>query len=136
MEHIDIEKKIHEIRNALDNELKQANAIDSAGHATNKELFEHIIDEKIKEINQLEPMIADEMGVARDRYASNIFMHQIELLNEMKKRHAVTYEPNLPKQDIAIERTEKTSKKQTFVNGIKKLLQKITGRKKAMENSR
>ena len=136
MEHINVEKKIHEIRNDLNNEMKQANAIDENGKSTNNELFDQIIDAKINEINKLEPMVADEMGVAQDRYASNIFMHQIQLLNEMKKNHSLVKEPDLPEQDIAIERANQPSKRQKFLNGIKKLMNKIFIRKMGNEYSK
>lgn len=136
MEHIDIEKKIHEIRESLNQELNQANAIDEKGHATNEKMFDFIIDEKIKEIQELEPMITNEAGVTQNRYASNILMHHLELLNEMKKNRAIKYEPNLPEQDPALKNINKTSKKQIFANGISKLIKRITGRKKAMEYSR
>ncbi len=136
MEHIDVEKKIHEIRNGLNNELKQANAIDENGKSTNDELFDQIIDAKINEINKLEPMVADEMGVAQDRYALNIFMHQIQLLNEMKKNHSLVKEPDLPEQDIAIERANRPSKRQKFLNGIRKLMNKISIRKMGNEYSK
>jgi len=135
MEHIDIEKKIHAIRDTLTQELKQSNAIDSNGHATNEKLFDFIIDEKIKEIQELEPMVANEMGVAKDRYSSNIFNHHIQLLNEMKKNKSIVYEPDLPEQDPAIEKATQLSKKQIFKNGIRNLFQKFTRRNKSKEYS-
>lgn len=133
MEHIDVEKKIYEIRQALSNELKQANAIDENGKSTNDELFDRIIDAKINEINQLEPMVVDEMGVARDRYASDIFMHHVQLLNEMKKNHSLVKEPDLPEHDVAIERTNQPSKRPQFLNGIKNVINRFSIRKRGNE---
>ncbi|MFQ6703853.1 MAG: hypothetical protein ACLRFP_02100 [Alphaproteobacteria bacterium] len=136
MEHIDVEKKIHKIRQALSNELKQANAIDENGKSINDELFDRIIDAKINEINQLEPMVVDEMGVARDRYAANIFMYQIQLLNEMKKNHSLVKEPELPEHDVAIERANQPSKRQKFLNGIRNVMNKFSIRKRGNEYSK
>ena len=86
MEHIEIEKKINKIRESMIAELKKANAIDDNGNATNRAEFEKIMDRAIQQVNEMEPMIADESGVARDRNSSNIFYHNLQILNEMRDR--------------------------------------------------
>ena len=89
MEHIDIEKKIQKIRQSLELELKESGAMDLTGKAIDEKVFDDIIDKNIAEIQRLEPMIADEMGVAKDRYAANILMHNVQILNEMKKKKTI-----------------------------------------------
>lgn len=134
MEHIDIEKKIKKINQSLELELKESGAVDLTGKAIDKKVFDDIIDKKIAEIKRLEYLVVDEMGVAKDRYAANIFFHQLELLNEMKRRHAVAYEPNLSQPDPALEKINKQTK-HSLKTGILKLFQKIPRYNKPKEYS-
>ena len=134
MEHIDIEKKIKKINQSLELELKESGAVDLTGKAIDKKVFDDIIDKKIAEIKRLEYLVVDEMGVAKDRYAANIFFHQLELLNEMKRRHAVAYEPNLSQPDPALEKINKQTK-HSLKTGILKLFQKIPKYNKTKEYS-
>lgn len=140
MEHIDVEKKILEIRKSLVADLKRLGAIDESGHATDEDAFNRIMDEKIKEMDALEPLIADEYGVAKDRYAANIFFHQLELLEQMRKNKTINIDTNAESLEIGLQNETKmlTSKpkKQIFKNGIKKLLQKFSNRKREIENER
>ena len=140
MEHLNIENQIHQIREALVAELKQANAIDDNGKATNKEVFEKIMDKKIAEIMELEPKIADEAGVAQDRYASNIFFHQLELLNEMRKNGSISHENDSYSLKVGQQNEEQMlkgrDKKGIFRNGINKLFAKFRQRKHSIENVR
>lgn len=140
MEHIDVEKKILEIRKSLVADLKRLGAIDENGNTKDTNTFGHVIDEKIKEINALEPMIADETGVTKDRYAANIFFHQLELLEQMRKNKTINIDTNAESLEIGLQNetemlTSKT-KKQILKNGIKKLLQKFSNRKREIENER
>ncbi len=140
MEHIDVENKIKSIRDSLTEELKRLNAIDESGHATDEDAFNRIMDEKIKEMDALEPLVADEYGVVKDRYAANIFFHQIELMNEMRKNKNINIDANAESLTRGLQNeTEMLTpkpKKQIFKNGIKKLLQKFSNRKKEIENVR
>ena len=137
MEHIDIENKIHEIRESLVSELKRLGAIDENGKAKDVDAFDRVLDEKIKEINALEPMVADESGVAKDRYATNIFFHQLELLNEMRKSKTINIDANAESLTRGLQNEKEMlatkPKKQIFKNGIKKLLQMFPVRKKENE---
>ena len=140
MEHIDIEQKIHKIRESLVSELKRLGAIDENGKAKDENAFDRVLDEKIKEINALEPMVSDETGVSKDRYATNIFFHQLELLNEMRKSKTINIDANAESLTRGLQNeTEMLTpkpKKQIFKNGIKKLLQKFSNRKREIENVR
>ena len=136
MEHIEVENKIKNIVDSLIPELKRLNAIDESGHATDEEAFNRVINEKINELNALEPLVSDESGVAKDRYAANIFFHNLELLNNMRKNKTVNFEPDLPEDNLGIEKENKPSKKNIFKNVMQKLLQKFSGRKKEIENVR
>ena len=128
MEHIDIEKQIKEIRKSLESELRAANAIDENGRATNKKAFEEIMDRKIHEIEELEPMVTDESGVARDRYSANIYFHNIEILNEMRKHYSIKHEPDSYSLQKGHEKEESLFKKHIFTRGIHKLMSKFTRR--------
>lgn len=140
MEHIDVEKKILEIRKSLVVDLKRLGAIDENGNTKDANTFERVIDKKIKEINALEPMIADETGVVKDRYAANIFFHQQELLNQMRKNKTINIDTNAESLEIGFQKETKMlapkSKNQIFRNGIKKLFQKFSFHKREIENGR
>lgn len=140
MEHIEIEKQIHAIRKSLMTELKKANAIDNNGVATNRAEFNKIMDNAIAQIQKMEPMVADESGVARDRYASNIYNHQMQILNEMKEKGKT----NLDNDSYSLQIGEKNeqemlnthNKAPIFKRGanlIKKL--QMHFKKKQMENN-
>ena len=128
MEYIDIEKQIHQIRQSLESELRAANAIDENGHATNKKAFEEIVDRKIHEIEELEPMIADESGVARERYNPKPFFDGLTQLKEMRKRHAINIDVNSYSLEQGAKKEETLFKKHIFADGIHKLISKLTGR--------
>lgn len=137
MEHIDLEKKIQVIRKALEIELKQAKVIDSKGKATNLKTFEKIIDKKLEELQGLDYLVTDEAGVAKNRYSANILMHNIELLNNMRKRHSVlpTNESLVKKEKAEDERLNKKSvfsNAKTKVKGfIKKMITPRTEKNKS-----
>ena len=136
MEHIEIEKQINEILKPLELELKESGAMDLTGKAIDEKLFESVIDNKIKELNRLEYLVADEAGVAKDRYAANILFHNIEMLNEMRNNHTFHFEPNKESLQRGAEQEEKLFKKQKFTDGIRRLLQKFSGRRRTIENER
>lgn len=140
MQHIDIEKKIKSIRDSLTEELKRLNAIDESGRATDVEAFNRIMDEKIKEINALEPLIADETGVAKDGYAANIFFHQLELLNEMKKNHTINFDLNADSLNQGLknetERFQKPGIAKAFKDGIRKIIKKFANRNQSIDKVR
>ena len=124
MEHIEIENKIKQIRQSLIDELKSAGAVDESGKATDIKLFEYIIDSKVKEIKALEPLVVDESGVANDRYAMNIFMHNLEILNEMRKKHAINFDNNEYSLQQGAAKEEALFKKSLF----KRALGRLNGR--------
>ena len=128
MEYIDIEKQIHQIRKSLESELRAANAIDENGRATNKKVFEEIVDRKIHEIEELEPMIADESGVARERYNPKPFFDGLAQLNEMRKQHAININVNSYSLEQGAKKEERLFKKHIFAESIHKLISKLTGR--------
>ena len=140
MEHIDVENKIKSIRDSLTEELKRLKAIEESLYTTYEDAFNRIMDEKIKEMDALEPLVADEYGVVKDRYAANIFFHQIELMNEMRKNKNINIDTNAESLNRGLQNeTEmfaQKPKKQIFKNGIKKLLQKFSVRKREIENER
>jgi len=136
MEHIEIDKQINEILKPLEMELKESGAMDLTGKTIDEKLFENIIDNKIKELNKLEYLVADESGVVKDRYASNILFHNIEKLKTMRNQHTFRFDPNEESLQRGAEKEEKLLKKQKFKNGIRKLLQKLSGRKRTIENDR
>ena len=138
MTYIDIEEKIQEIRHSLESELKQANAIDSNGKATNTKLFEYIIDEKIQKIEQMESKIADEMGVAKGRYDAGILLGAEREFKEMREKHTINIDSNehtlndgLEKETLLLVGNRST--RQTFKDGIKKLIQRFKNRKQGNE---
>lgn len=124
MEHIEIENKIKQIRQSLIDELKSAGAVDESGKATDTKLFEYIVDSKVKEIKALEPLVMDESGVANDRYAMNIFMHNLEILNEMRKKHAINFDNNEYSLQQGAAKEEALFKKSLF----KRALGRLNGR--------
>lgn len=135
MEHIDIEKKIQKIRQSLELELKESGAMDLTGKAIDEKVFDDIIDKNIAEIQSLEPMIADEMGVAKDRYAANILMHNVQILNEMKKKKTIHLGENSYTLEKGKEKEENWFKKKIFEKGIGKLLGKMKRSKGPIDNS-
>ena len=85
-------------------------------------------------------MIANEAGVAQDRYASNIFFHQLELLNEMRKNGNINLDKDSYSLQMGAENEAKMlkgrDKKGMFKNGIGKLLAKFKHRQQSTELSR
>ena len=135
MEHINIENKIQKIRQSMELELKESGAMDLTGKALNEKAFNDIIDKNIAEIQRLEYLVADEMGVARDRYAANILMHHIHILNEMKDKKKFYFEPDSSKLEKGKEKEEGWFNKRIFKNGIGRLFGKTKRAKNPANHS-
>lgn len=136
MEHIEIEKKINEILKPLEMELKESGAMDLTGRAIDEKAFESIIDKKIAELQKLEPLISNEAGVAVKGYAPNILFHHIEMLNDMRNHHTFSVRQGEESLQRGEEIEKKLLKRKSFLDGIMKLLQRISGRKRTDEKSR
>lgn len=110
--HDELEKKIYEIINNLDDELLQAHAIDKNNNALDVNAFNRILDKKIKELHALEPLVADEMGIVTDRYGAKILFHHISVLQDKKDRNTANTADYLydHKKITAVKKTTDTAK--------------------------
>ncbi|MBR6009829.1 MAG: hypothetical protein IKP35_00205 [Alphaproteobacteria bacterium] len=82
--------KIHEIVDNLKTELRQAHAIDTNNNVINSEIFNRILKQKMTELNALESLVANEMGIVTDKYGSQILFNTITLLNDMIEYQSLT----------------------------------------------
>ena len=85
--YIDIEKKVNTIKQSLKTELQKTNAIDAQNRVIDATKFTAIVQSKLKEMEQLEPLAFDINGTATDRYGANIILkgiHKIECILQNK----------------------------------------------------
>lgn len=85
-EYAYIESQIDNTMQSLRDELQQLNIIDAkTKKILNPEVFERVIESKIKELKKLECLIMNNNGIVINRYGANIWMKAISELQDMLK---------------------------------------------------
>ena len=118
-----IEQKLDAITGNLEQMLRNANAIDETGRATNIAEFNRIINEKIDACSKV-LSTTEEAGVTIDKYGANIAFARLSWLEEMRDKGAINPHAHIYGEEPEI-KEDVVPRPSSFKSGIGKIFGKL-----------